>query len=319
MIKYQSSSIAILVPTKDRPEKIRNLLESLVYQTVHVGQIIIVDGGKSIEPLVLSYLGSLPIEYYSCYPPGQIRQRNLGISKLKDDILLVATLDDDLVLFNDSIEKMLLFWNEGCPDETAGVSFNIVNCLPEKHNFLKGLMGLSGPNPGKVLKSGRNTPILNIKSDIQSEWLCGGATVWKKNILMENSFSEKNSKWASSEDLIFSYPIGKKFPLYVCSKAKVNHEHVYDHNIKHKFRYYGKTETLWLFYFVESNKNLSRLLFYWSQASLIIGRIFMGCITFNKRHFDFALGHMRAVIITLNSIIMKIPSELILNEEIVKK
>lgn len=315
MIKYHSSSIAIIIPTKDRPDKIKNLLESLLIQSVPVNQIIIVDGGKSIKSLVLSYIENLPVEYYSCYPPGQIKQRNLGISKLKDNILLVATLDDDLVLFEDSIEKMLKFWNEECPEDTGGVSFNIVNCIPEKHNLLKGISGLTGPTPGRVLKSGRNTPILNIKADIRSEWLCGGATVWKKNILVDNSFSEKNTKWAISEDLIFSYPIGKKFPLYVCSKARVNHEHVYDQNIKHKFRYYGKTETLWRFYFVESNKNLSRSFFYWSQAAMIIGRLILGCVKFNKRHFDFALGHLQGVIITLHSIIMKISPELILNDK----
>jgi len=315
---YQSKSIAVIVPTKNRPDKVANLLDSLLVQTTKVGQVIIIDGGNSIKSLVLSYLDYLPIEYYPCYPPGQIRQRNLGISKLKDNILLVATLDDDLVLFEDSIEKMLLFWNEECPKNTAGVSFNIVNCIPEKHNFLKGIFGLTGPIPGKVLKSGRNTPIMNIKSDILSEWLCGGASVWKKNILIENSYSEKDSKWAISEDLIFSYPIGKKFPLFVCSNAKVNHEHVYDQNIKHKFRYYGKTETLWRFYFVESNKNLSRVMFYWSQAAMIIGRIILGSTKFSKRHFDFALGHLQGVIISLHSIIMRKPLELILNEKTVK-
>ena len=32
------------------------------------------------------------------------------------------------------------------------------------------------------------------------------------------------SQWAVGEDLIFSYPIGKKFPLYICCEAKLEVE-----------------------------------------------------------------------------------------------
>jgi len=43
--KYSGKDLAVLVPTKDRHEKISSLLQSLENQTISVGRIIIVDGG----------------------------------------------------------------------------------------------------------------------------------------------------------------------------------------------------------------------------------------------------------------------------------
>lgn len=289
---YNSLDIAIIIPTKDRPHKIRNLLNSIHNQTVPCRRIIIVDSGDSILSVVNLFSTILPIEYYQTDLPGQIRQRNMAISKLDDRTKLVATFDDDIVLYPDSFEKMLNFWNFHCPSKTAGVSFNVVNCDPDKHSFIKGLIGLTGPLPGKVLQSGRNTSIVNLRSNIQTEWLCGGATVWRQKILQFYPHEIKDAKWSIYEDLIFSYPIGKKYPLFVCADAKVNHEHVYDQNIKQKYYYLGSVETLWRFAFVRSNLELSFVWFYWNQLATIFGRILLFLIKGEKKHFQFCLGQI---------------------------
>ena len=312
---YIGSDITLLVPTKDRPSKIKNLLDSLADQTTQCSRIIIINGGECIKHLVLGYIDRLPVEYYECQPPGQIRQRNMGISLLDDRTPLVGSLDDDIVLMPDAIEKMITFWNT-VPDNTAGVSFNIVNCTPQNHTWLKGMMGLSGPLPGKVLRSGVNTPILSITRNIESQWICGGATVWRHEILKQHTNSPQDAQWASSEDLIFSYPLGKIYPLFVCASAKVNHEHVYDLKIKKKHKYYGRTETLWRFYFVESNKELSRVFFLWSQATTILARCLKGIISLNSRHFLFALGQLQGLYIGLKVIARKKDIKVFLNESI---
>lgn len=46
---YSGRHLAFLVPTKDRPAKIANLLDSLVAQPEPCGRIVIVDGGQSIR------------------------------------------------------------------------------------------------------------------------------------------------------------------------------------------------------------------------------------------------------------------------------
>ena len=82
------------------------------------------------------------------------------------------------------------------------------------------------PEPGKVMKSGNNTSISNVKESIRCEWLNGGGTVWRQDILKKYPHDEVKSSWAVCEDLIYSYPKSKKYPLYVCQNSKINIEDV---------------------------------------------------------------------------------------------
>lgn len=299
---YTGKDLVIVVPTKDRPEKIHNLLESIANQTTSCGRIIVVDGGYSVKDRVMSFSDRLPVEYFECRPPGQIRQRNMALSKIDERTPLVIYFDDDIVLMPNAFDKMINFWNT-CEPETAGVSFNIINAKPDRHSWLKKFIGLSGPEQGRVLRSGRSTPILSVTVDLPTQWLCGGATVWKQDILKKNVNKDRYAKWAIAEDLLFSYPIGKLYPLYVCADAQVRHEHVYDHKIKMKYKYYGRTETLWLFYFVESHKELSRMFFLWMQLATIFARFVMGVASFQSRHFQFAIGQIEGVVTGLITLI----------------
>lgn len=312
-LRYNGRSLALLVPTMNRPDKMRNLLESIAGQTVVCGRIVVVDGGSSVREVVMGFADRLPVEHYICQPPGQIRQRNMGIGLLDERTPLVGCLDDDIVLLPAALEKMMECWNR-CSSNTAGISFNIVNMPAEGHNWLKGLIGMSGPEPGRVLRSGRNTPIVSMATDRQVEWLCGGATVWKLEILKQHTNREAQARWAPLEDLIFSYPIGKLHPLHVCAAAQVRHEHVYDHNIKRKHAYYGRTETLWKFYFVESHEELSRMRFLILQFSTVAARLLMALVTFDTRHLQFALGQFQGLFLGLKSLFLGRSLFALLNE-----
>ena len=219
-MKYNTTDLAIVIPTKDRPVLVKRHLQSLVDQNCELGRVIVVASGKDIRDIVLGFKDSLPIEYYRS-EPGQIKQRNMGISKLDARTMLVAAMDDDVTYHEDAIVEMIHFWNSVEPD-TAGVGFNIIN-LPElKHNWVRSFLGFNSAKPGQVLKSGFNTSINNLAENVQAQWLNGGSGVWKQDILLNNPREGINTRWAVCEDLIFSYPLGKQYPLYVCSDAKVD-------------------------------------------------------------------------------------------------
>ena len=66
-------------------------------------------------------------------------------------------------------------------------------------------------NPkGTVFSSGYNSPISNLNESIKSQWLLGGATLWRRDILEKTQVEKKSMNWAIGEDLIFSYPLSKK-------------------------------------------------------------------------------------------------------------
>lgn len=293
---YNGSDLAVIIPTRDRPSKLIELLESFSRQSIICQRIIIVDSGENIEDVLLTYRNVLHLEYYRTEIPGQISQRNLGLLKLTKSTQLVCLFDDDIVLHDGAIEAMLSFWNNLCPYDTAGVSFNIVNVPVERHNFITGLIGQTGPQAGKVLRSGRNTSIAHIKQSIKTEWLCGGATVWRQEVLLTHPHILSDSRWAIYEDLIYSFPIGKKLPMFVCAEAKLDHNHVYrEYGLRH-YSYLGYSETLWRFVFVKANADLSVSYFFWNQFAAILGRFFLSLFKFQIYQLYFIKGMFMACI-----------------------
>ncbi|MGA3207387.1 MAG: glycosyltransferase [Syntrophales bacterium] len=300
---YTGRDLALVIPTKDRPEKIHTLLESTKRQSIRCGRIIVVDGGMSVKDIVLSFGDSLPVEYFACNPPGQIRQRNVGIAQLDNNTPLVGFLDDDVVLEKGALENMIAFWNRA-DVHTAGVGFNITNINSPSHSLLRTLMLLGTPVPGKILLSGVNMNYFNIPDDIRTQFLGGGYTIWKRSILDEFPQENLNTRWAWGEDVRYSYPIGKKYPLYVCASAKVHHEHVYDQappDFVH--RYQGRKGALAIFYFVRSNPELSRLACLWMLTTSAIANFVYGIVTLNPSLLKFALGRAEGILICLKGML----------------
>lgn len=300
---YTGRDVAFIIPTKDRPEKLINLLDSLSRQAVECGQIIVVDGGKSVKEVVRSFSDRLPVEYYECCPPGQIRQRNVGIAKLGGSIVLVGFIDDDMVLEANALEKMIDFWNR-VEENTAGVGFNLVNIPPFRHSKLWGFFLMSSPVYGCVLPSGYNSAIHNISSEIRTQWLGGGYTLWKREIIETFPQDNLNTRWAIGEDLRFSYPIGKKYPLYVCAGSKLRHEHIDNlYAQKNTDRYIGRKRSLAFFYFVKSHPELSQLACLWMLIGSAFVQLIYGCATLKRKWLRLALGQGEAILICFRSML----------------
>lgn len=299
---YSGKDLALIVPTKDRPQKIRKLLGSIAGQTETCGRLIIVDGGESVKDAVMEFAGSIPVEYHECSPPGQIRQRNMGIGLLDKRNILVGFLDDDIVLEPDALENMLDFWNLTATD-TAGVGFNIINDPNTGYTSVLSKLLVSRNVPGRVLASGINTSFQNISSDIQTQWLGGGYTIWRQTILKEYSQDDLRTRWAIGEDLRFSYPVGKKYPLYVCAGARVRHEHIYDQASEKEVHFYqGRKHALAMFYFVRSHQELSPLACFLSLSVSCVVKIILGSLTLDFKTVKFALGISEGVLVFVKSI-----------------
>lgn len=298
---YACHDLTVLVPTLNRPQKLSQLFDSLAAQTEKVGRVIIVDGAESAESVVRAYATRLPVEYFRCVPPSQIRQRNYGLAQLHARDRLIVLLDDDMVLEPEAISEMVRFWNTVEP-ETAGICFNIVNGEPERRTFLRRFLGLTASGAGLVLRSGQTTAVTHMEESIRVQWLPGGATVWRREVLLDNPYREVSSRWAIGEDLIFSYPVGKRLPLYVCATARARHEHVYDHRPGMQHRYHGRTQTLWTYHFVTTNPGLSRVLFFWTLGLRMTAKLARGVIQRDSKSFEFVRGQMAAVMAIVGNV-----------------
>jgi glycosyltransferase involved in cell wall biosynthesis len=296
--------MAIIVPTKDRPDYVKRFLQSVKELDCQTGRVIVVASGQDIKYVVLAFKEFLPVEYYTC-EPGQIRQRNRGISLLDDRTKLVATMDDDAVLHTTAVTEMIHFWNS-VESETAGVGFNIVNQPGHKHTWLRGLFGVSVPEPGKILKSGHNTAITKVKENFKSEWLNGGATVWRQDILKNYTHQEIQSSWAVCEDLIYSYPIGKKHPLYICANATIEIENiVLQKSYLIELFQRGKTQLLWQMYFVSTDSTLSKYKLFYSKIIEVLYCIIKSFFHRNMGHLFYSMGMINGILLCVKLIIFK--------------
>jgi len=291
--------MAMIIPTINRPAKVRNLLDSICRQSVNCGRVLIVDGGKPIRSVVSEYLEKIPVEYYECRPPAQIRQRNFGISRLDKSSPLVGFLDDDLVLEPTALQEMLGCWNR-VGTNVAGIGFNMVDVPPLPFTRLLRFAMMSSSTPGKVLPSGFASRLSDLTEDTKTQWLGGGYTVWRREVLKKFPQQNVESRWAIGEDLRFSYPIGKKYPLYVCARAIVHHEHVYDQAPQNEvFRYRGRKEALALLYFEESHPELSRIACLWMLISTALMRAIYGGTRCLPSKVQYAIGQAEAILFFL--------------------
>ena len=221
-ISHLENKIAFVIPTKDRPDDLTVMLRSLVRQTRRPDQVIVVDGSRPDIRHVVDKYPELKITYVQVYPPSLAKQRNAGMQKLRSDITLAGYLDDDLELEHDAIEKMLSFWRNASA-EYGGAVFNIVNSPMPKWTWLKSLFYVDNVVPGRVLPSGFTSILGHQKSDIDTDWLCGGATVWRREIIENYPYDEWYIGTGYMEDVDFSFKVREKYRLALVSAAKLSH------------------------------------------------------------------------------------------------
>jgi hypothetical protein len=138
---------------------------------------------------------------------------------------------------------------------------------------------MAGKIPGKVTSAGFNTSISCVHNDIKTEWLTGGATSWRKDVLLNHVNKELTAGYAFIEDLNFSYPIGKQYNLFVCASAQVTHAHV---SRKGLFNVrFGEKQVIDRMLFVVQHKDLSLLKCAWASLGQTIENAIR--IFFNKQ------------------------------------
>ena len=272
--------MAYVVPTKDRPDDMRTLLASLQRQTRGVEQIIVVDGSDPAIDEVLAEFSDLAITYVRVFPPSLAKQRNAGMAVLDDGINIAGYLDDDLVLEPDATERMIEFW-QSADSNIGGAAFSILNQPKAMANWLTGLFLLDDPSPGKMLASGFQAQIPTLFETIPTDWLYGGATLWRRSVIEAFQYDEWYIGHGYLEDVDFSYRVRQHYQLCVVGKAQVNH---YSRPIRLESNYgIGKQQILNRLYFIRKVGGFSAL----RTAQAFAGQMLFN-IASSLRQFDSA-------------------------------
>lgn len=299
-----SKDICVITPTKGRHHLLRRMLESLYNQSIEVGQVIIADGGRDAEYVIDEFKGKLPIEWLDCPRAGQIPQREFALKRVKDNIRVIIFFDDDIVQSSNSLENLVRFWNSR-NTEPAAVSFNLSGGHKQKNSIFRRIFLMQISPKGTVLASGYNTPITDIKTSIKTQWVLGGATAWRREILDTWGHSGIASKWAICEDLIYSYPISKSQELFVCADAKVEDIDIPTQPTLSTSIFRGRNSVLWRYYFVSSHPELSKTKFFWMMLGQVLARITAGLIG-NRVQLGLGIGHIQGIVKCAKTLVLPI-------------
>jgi len=262
-------------------------------QTLLPDEVIIVASGDNIENVIQQYRSKLNIKYIYSEEAGQIHQRNIGKSKLNNNTDFVVILDDDVLLAPNAMEKIMDYW-ETKDNNTAGIGFNLIssNDHPDfessyVNNFYKAKRGM-------VTSSGFGVPINNLTNNKQTQWLGGGYSTWRFNVINEFEQVPINTKWAQGEDIRFSYPISKKYELHVCANAHAYVMEYDNENIKNVI-YKSKTTALSKIYFTTLHPELSTI----RAFSYLLIKMIINLISFKR--IKIGIGQLQALYIFIKS------------------
>lgn len=266
----QKNELCLIIPTRNRPQLLLRLFESIKIQEVYPEQLIVVDGSDVPIKDIIDKINFIKIDYVRVYPPGLTKQRNEGLKNVEQDIKYIGFLDDDIVLKEHCIKNLVSFWKTA-DSGIAGCSLNIEDFI-DKRFSLPGIIYdkifCSGTKiKGKILKSGINSNIFPAEKMFFSKWLCGGATIYRKEIFQKYKYDEWYTGYGIVEDVEISYRISKEYKLVVLSDAKVCH---IEDVTKKNFYNFGQIHTVNRFYFVRKNKEFSVLLCAWASFGIIL-------------------------------------------------
>lgn len=91
-------TFSVIIPVYNRPQEVKELLESLFHQNYKDFEVIVVEDGSSVscKEVVAEFSSSLDVQYYEKPNSGPGQSRDYGAERSKGDYLII--LDSDVIL-----------------------------------------------------------------------------------------------------------------------------------------------------------------------------------------------------------------------------
>ena len=299
MTPITARNVAIICPTKNQPDKVVRLLESIVQLSEKPHQVIIADGGHNLKPILNTFIQQLNLICLYCPIAGQILQRNYAHEYLDKNIQLVLHLDDDNTLEHDALKNMIIFWNEESQKSAlplAGASFNVKDAAVLRSSVLRNLFFLQTKPAGHVSIAGYAAPFTPTKTSMQTSWLLGGSTAWSRDIIEKHQHPINfPTRWAVCEDLIYSYPLSRKYRLMVAAEAIAYHNETYSNISFQQGIFYGASGAIMRYHFICQSPNLKTWAYIWMTIGVIIGNLCRGLFG-SPRHLGLCIGGIEGLV-----------------------
>jgi len=270
-------TLSVVIPTKNRPQELLSILDSIGSQTHLPNQLIIIDQSlneNTIEDKInLIFKNKILLNYiHDQTINGLVSAKSNALKFNKCDI--ISFFDDDIILEPDYLKEIFLAFKKNPNIRGAnGVILNIPNQNIIKRLIYKythiGLFRDNRIDKNKKAKNDSSYP-LNVNA------LSGGLSSWRSEIFKSVKFDTLNNLH-SFEDIDFSVRFEAFSPksMFLIPKARLYHFHAETNRNSNAEQIISSIEECILIF--KKNKNLSffgidllLILFYYKIISLYL-------------------------------------------------
>jgi len=238
-----------------RPDSLKNLLDSVVLQTVMPDEVLVIDGSTNLETstFIKTATYSLPLSYFlvDAANRGLTKQRNFGVSKVHPTMDLVAFLDDDIVLEPTYFEEIRNSFQQD--EQVVGVGgidlkdyrFKLINESIKLNNYLyyqfdgyyikesyrgviRNILNLNSKFYSGIMPDfshGRSIGFPLTDKSYEVDLIIGMSMTFRKKIFEKITFSSFFEGYGLYEDADFSIRALKFGKNIINTKAQVWHYH----------------------------------------------------------------------------------------------
>jgi GT2 family glycosyltransferase len=218
---------------------LKNILTQLRSLELKFKEIIVIDSSeRKYKKEIVKISKILKVKLYNSQASISY-QRNLGLNKAKKDAKYIMFLDDDIFFLKNAFINMDFRINkaEKNNEQISGFGFNFIQkSKPSfldkiKYSKLSKYFDLYSDLPGKIMKSGWQTKIMNLKKDTFTDWLYTCASIYKYEHIKNLKFILSFGRYSYLEDLDFSLNLKKKKKkLIVVANARFTHPNFIERN-----------------------------------------------------------------------------------------
>jgi GT2 family glycosyltransferase len=225
----KKNAYSLVIATLDRPDRLRDTLQSLAIQSIHPESVIVIDASsESASELVCQQPYPFELRYQKAVHRSAACQRNQGLGEVVTEY--VGFLDDDVVLEPDVMAKL---YDSFRRPETGGIAARMrgfghhqpSRWLRAYYELQAGYQHLT--YGGKLFGSAINClPCYEVDPAenelIPGEWLPAGVVLFRTEALPVGGFPEF-AGYSFMEDVFLSAQVAQKYRLYFHTSAWYQH------------------------------------------------------------------------------------------------
>jgi GT2 family glycosyltransferase len=234
-----STTVAVLIATKDRSEALRLLLNRLLEQTLRPAVVTIVDASgeresRAVEQFVETVReNGLSVVLLRAERPSMTGQRNQGVRHVQShfpSIRFVQVFDDDVRPDVDHLARSVAVFTEPGNEDVGGVT-GVTSGGPigqvrgPMRIYLK-MFGLLPGRPGSLSRAGRSARYPEAPRPARAvavEWVLG-CSMFRTEVYSGESYWEPTASYVLYEDVDFSVRLRRRWRLVLLPDLVMEHD-----------------------------------------------------------------------------------------------